>query len=125
MNILRLSKLPKTWVLDLDGTIFPHNSYLNQEIEEPLEGVKEFFKKIAHEDFVIILTSRKEEYREQTERNLKKSELNYNILIMEIPTGERILINDSKPSGMPTAYSIRLTRDEGFKNFGFVESSEI
>ena len=30
-----------------------------------------------------------------------------------MPNGERILVNDIKPSGLKTAYSYNLTRDTG------------
>lgn len=59
------------------------------------------------------MTSRDSTYREATEMNLKRSEIKWNMLIMDIPRGERILINDSKPSGLVTAHAITLQRDAG------------
>ncbi len=125
MNMLNLSKLPKTWVIDLDGTIFPHNAYLEGEVETPLEGVKNFFNKISKKDFVIILTSRKSNYRVQTVKNLQLAGIRYDLLIMGAPTGERILINDFKPSGLMTAYSVCVKRDEGLGKLFFTESEKI
>lgn len=125
MNMLKLSKLSKTWIIDLDGTIFPHNDYMKEKVETPLDGVKDFFERISERDFVIILTSRKSDYRKQTERNLLNTGIRYDILIMDAPTGERILINDLKPSGMVTAYSVCLKRDEGLSKLFFTESDEI
>ena len=40
-----LSSLPKTWLIDIDGTIVKHNGHLNGE-DELLSGVLEFFVKI-------------------------------------------------------------------------------
>jgi len=110
---LVLSSLPKVWILDLDGTLVKHNGYLNGQ-DELLEGVKEFFGKIAKDDFVIILTSRSEEYREITERFLKENGVKYNLIVFGLGHGERILINDMKPSGLLTAYAVNKERDKPF-----------
>ncbi len=114
MNMPRLSKLPKTWIIDLDGTIFRHNAYLESSKREvPLPGVKDFFSKIPPEDFIIIVTSRDSIYKESTEKSLTENGLRYNILLMGLPVGERILINDKKESGMKTAYAINIKRNVG------------
>ena len=36
--------LPKTWLIDIDGTIIEHNSHINSE-NKILKGVKKFWKK--------------------------------------------------------------------------------
>ncbi|WP_036225579.1 hypothetical protein [Mesoaciditoga lauensis] len=117
---LVLSSLPKTWIIDIDGVLFKHNGYkdindMNSNIEKPLPGVIEFFNKIPKNDFIIIVSSREEKYRFITEKSLKENGLRYNILIMDMPVGERILINDEKPSGLRTAYCVNLKRNEGLK----------
>lgn len=111
--MLNLSPLPKTWLIDLDGTIFPHNGYLKGIIEKPLRGVKDFFESLSTNDFIIILTSRSSIYRNITERNLHLSGIHWNLLLMDMPKGERILINDTKPSGLITAYAVQVERDRG------------
>jgi hypothetical protein len=112
--MLRLSALPKTWLIDLDGTIFPHNGYLRtKDAEKLLVGAKDFFEKIAEDDIIIILTSRDERYRRKTVESLKSNGIKFNLLLMGVPKGERILINDKKASGMKTAYAINLKRDSG------------
>lgn len=40
-----------------------------------------------------------------------KDPLRYDYIIFNAPYGERILMNDNKPSGMETSKVIRLTRD--------------
>ncbi len=108
---LELSSLPKTWIIDLDGTIVRHNGYKYGK-DELLEGVKDFFNKISNEDIIIILTSRKSEYKEQTINFLKENNIRFNHIIFDLPYGERILINDKKESGLLTAYAINKERDE-------------
>jgi len=39
--------------------------------------------------------------------------IEYDKIIYDMPNGERILVNDIKPSGLKTAYSYNLTRDTG------------
>ena len=58
-----LSTLPKTWIFDLDGTMVKHNGYLLDGSDQLLDGVKAYIGSIPKEDRIIILTSRKEEYR--------------------------------------------------------------
>lgn len=125
MNILRLSKMTKTWIIDIDGVIFPHNGYLANQRENPLDGVKKFFNKISSDDYIILITSRHTKYRNLTERNLSSSGLRYNILLMGMPKGERIVINDVKASGLRTAFSICLERDAGFVGLDFLEDETL
>ena len=40
INTLSLSKLPHTWILDLDGTIVKHNGYKLDGKDSLLEGAK-------------------------------------------------------------------------------------
>jgi len=37
----------------------------------------------------------------------------YDQLVMGLPTGPRVLVNDAKPDGMKTAYAVNLVRDTG------------
>ena len=107
-----LSTLPKVWLIDLDGTLVKHNGYL-ADGDILLDGVKEFFKNnINVDDFIIILTSRPKKYKNQTEEFLKSEGIPFDLVIYDLPYGERILINDSKPSGLLTAYAINKERDD-------------
>ena len=112
MTELVLSCLPKTWLIDIDGVILKHNGY-KQDGEKLLPGVQEFWQQISEEDFVILLTARAEEMRESTLELLANYGLRYNIAIFGIPTGERVCINDKKPSGLLTSYAVNLLRDQG------------
>ncbi|GAA4725974.1 hypothetical protein [Brevibacillus fulvus] len=112
MSELRLSALAKTWILDLDGTILKHNGYKIDGIDTFLEGAEEFLKSIPEEDMVIFLTSRTDQEREATEAFLRDHHIRYNQIIFNAPYGERILINDRKPSGLVTSLAIDTERDK-------------
>jgi hypothetical protein len=118
-NELRLSVLDKTWILDLDGTIVVHNGYRGGK-DELLPGVKELFNSIPGDDYILIVTARKEKERKTTEDFLKRNKIRYNAILFEIPAGERILINDDKPSGLKTAHAVNVARDRGLKGLHVV-----
>ncbi|MDR1440010.1 MAG: hypothetical protein LBJ10_08385 [Clostridiales bacterium] len=104
-----VSALKKTWLLDLDGTLLRHNGYLLGG-DELLDGAEEFLASIAG-DAVVILTARGEECRGETVAFLKGHGIRYDHIVFGLPAGERILMNDRKPSGMATALAINKDRD--------------
>lgn len=108
---LTISPLGHTWFLDLDGTIVKHNGYKLDGHDTFLDGALAFLNSIPKEDMVVFITSRKEEYREMTERFLRDNAVRYDYIIFNAPYGERILINDMKPTGLKTAISINIKRD--------------
>lgn len=109
---LILSTLPKTWVFDLDGTIVKHNGYKLDGQDTLLSGAKEYIDRIPEEDKVIIFTSRTDEYKEQTLRFLSENGIRYDEILFNMPMGERIVVNDRKPSGLDMAVAININRDE-------------
>ena len=110
MNNITLSALPKTWIIDVDGTIVEHNGYLTGE-DKILDGVIDFFSKIMPQDKVILTTSRQKKYEADLKKFLKKFNLCYDEIIFDLPFGERVLINDKKSSGLKTAYAINKERN--------------
>lgn len=110
-NEMILSALPKTWILDLDGTILKHNGYRTDGRDTVLPGAGEYLARIPREDRVVILTSRTEEYREMTEAFLAERGIRYDHILFSMPMGERILVNDRKPSGLDMAVAVNLDRD--------------
>ena len=108
---LMLSSLAHTWIFDVDGTICIHNGYKNGE-DVLLGGVKEFFSKIPDDDMIILVTSRKSDEKLRLEKFMKANGLRYSHIIFDAPMGERILVNDDKPSGLKCAYAINKRRDE-------------
>jgi hypothetical protein len=106
----------KVIFVDVDGTILKHQ-YPEFGFAEPviLEGVKEAFKSWSSKDYhIIITTGRKESMRESTINQLKKLQLSYDLLLMGMPRGERVIINDMKPDGTITARAFNIERDKGF-----------
>uniref|UniRef100_UPI0040568C55 hypothetical protein n=1 Tax=Agathobacter sp. TaxID=2021311 RepID=UPI0040568C55 len=110
-NRLTLSTLVKTWIFDLDGTIVKHNGHKLDGVDTLLEGAKEYLQGIPKEDKIIILTSRTDEYRKGTLKFLEENNIRYNEIFFNMPMGERIIINDRKPSGVDMAVAINLDRD--------------
>lgn len=108
---LILSTLPKTWIFDLDGTLAKHNGYKLDGKDTMLAGVKEYLSKIPEEDKIVIFTSRTEEYKELTLQFLIENDIRYDKILFDMPMGERIVINDRKPSGIDMAVAINMDRD--------------
>lgn len=111
---LILSTLSKTWIFDLDGTLLKHNGYKTDGVDTLLPGAKEYLEEIPSEDKIIIFTSRTDEYREMTIDFLKKHNVRYDEILFNMPMGERIVVNDRKPSGIDMAIAININRD-GFE----------
>ncbi len=116
---IKISPLGHTWILDFDGTLVEHNGYKTGE-DKFLPGAKEFLNSIPKEDYVIILTAREREARKKTERFLIENDIRYNQILFEMPMGERILINDDKPSGLRCAYAINPKRNQGLENIKII-----
>ena len=111
-NKLVLSTLPKTWIFDLDGTLVKHNGYKIDGHDTLLPGAKEYVESIPAEDKILIVTSRTDEYREMTLDFLKESGIRYDEIMFNMPMGERIVVNDRKPSGIDMAVAVNIDRDE-------------
>lgn len=112
MNKMVLSTLGHTWILDLDGTIVKHNGYRINGEDKFLPGAEKFLKGIPRKDMIVFLTSRTDEYRKATEKFLAEHGIRYDHIIFNAPYGERILINDDKPSGLKMGIAVNKKRDE-------------
>lgn len=106
-----LSNLSKTWIIDLDGVIFYHNGY-KKGGDKFLPGALEFLKSIPKSDKILILTAREENEANNAKKILEKEGIDIYALISSLGAGERILINDRKPSGLKTAYACNIKRDK-------------
>lgn len=112
---------PKLILCDIDGTLIKHHTpdittkpnYTPEIIDGTIEKFNEWDKKGYQ---IILLTGRRESMREITEKQLNNLGIFYDKLIMGVGSGQRILINDTKPDGYETALAVNLKRDEGLKN---------
>lgn len=108
---LRLSPLGHTWLLDIDGTILRHNGYKTPEGDSLLEGALEFLNSIPEGDVIIFLTSRESSYSSVTEQFFKDHSIRFDKIIYDLPYGERILMNDDKPSGLKMGCAVNKKRN--------------
>jgi hypothetical protein len=107
-----LSALKHTWLIDIDGTILKHNGYKTSS-EELLPGVKQFWSQIPESDYIILLSAREGIYKNSTLQFLREHQIRFDQAIFDLPTGERIVINDKKPGGLITAMAVDVNRDAG------------
>ena len=108
---LRLSALPHTWLIDLDGTMLKHNGHKQPGGDQVLPGVPELWARIPAADMIILLSARKETEMAATLAFLRRQGLRFDRALFELPVGERILINDAKPGGLQTALAVNVVRD--------------
>jgi len=112
---------PKTVFCDIDGTILKHMSdiFLNYSdppiiLNDVIKNIKEW-EKLNYK--IILTTGRKECLRDITQEQLLKFGIIYDNLIMNLPNGARVLINDKKPnSAENNAFAINLVRNKGMEN---------
>lgn len=111
----------KTIFLDIDGVLITHHNrgggfqvQSKSLIKGTLEKLEEWNRK---EYMIILVTGRKESTRQTTESILSELGITYDYLIMGLPRGQRVVINDYKPnSDYPAAHAICLERNVGIKN---------
>lgn len=111
MNI-RLSPLAHTWLIDVDGTMLAHNGH-KSDGDRLLPGVAEFWKAIPQDDTIVLLSARTHFERGPTLDFVLSQGLRFDHAIFGLPQGERVLINDNKPSGLATALAVTVARDAG------------
>ena len=121
MYKLNMDKRPKTIFCDIDGTLIKHHGDLTKAMHSTpklLEGTIETLNIWERKGYRIILTTgRKESMRSSTEKLLHDLGIFYDILIMGIGGGDRILINDKKPdSDSDTCFAYNLTRNVGISD---------
>jgi hypothetical protein len=110
-----------TVFIDLDGTLISNTSHLIPPFigeGKPLEDNISVIRRIKEKGgFVIITTSRPEKYRDQTLCEMEKHRIPFDLLIMELPHSQRLLINDFAESNpYPSCSSINIKRDSNELN---------
>lgn len=133
----------KTLIIDLDGTVFAHGkdgtgAIYEEALKQPRDNNRRYVTKVAYlldgvrEAFndwhgkgyrLILMTGRCESTRKETEEQLRMHGLFWDMLIMGIGGGQRVLINDWKfdENGHFTAQSVKavainVIRDRGFQD---------
>jgi hypothetical protein len=122
---------PKTIFLDIDGCLLIHSGTLTgiwDAAQDKINSRDTFYSHFARENVkklsewerkghtIILVTGRKECMREDTENQLRECGIFYDRLIMGITGGQRVIINDMKPTGEPTALAFNLERNQGLEN---------
>lgn len=111
-------KKASTIFCDLDGTIIEHESEPDFSSITLLEGAGEKIEQWRCDNcFIVLTTSRDEQFRPEMEKLLRENKIRYEYLIMGLPPGTRHLINDKKPyADAPMAVGHNVIRNEGIKN---------
>ena len=109
--MFEFSSLAKTWILDVDGTLVKHNGYKLDGYDTLLPGVKDFFAKVKLHDKIVLLTAREDKHLEDLKAFLSENGLRWDVIVPGMPFGERILVNDRKPSGLDMAFAVNKNRD--------------
>ncbi len=118
MTHLALSSLQHTWIIDIDGTILQHNGHLEGG-DVMLQGVREFWERIPADDVIVLMSAREQSCAGKTICFLNRNNIRLNHIIFGLPKGERVLVNDTKPRGLITAYAINLDRNGGLEGLSF------
>ena len=109
---------PKTLFVDIDGTLlyqFPDALKQSMVCPKLLPGVVEKLAEWDKKGYrVILVTGRKESERGSTEEQLHSVGIVYDLMIMGIGSGQRVVINDNKPgSDTATAACVCVERNHG------------
>jgi hypothetical protein len=102
---------------DIDGTILEHEDIPDYAAPSPvLPGSREKLTRWTEDGyFVILCTARPDRDEVLLTHALRRLEIPFHRLVMGLPSGPRIVINDRKPYAMFTtqATSLEITRNQG------------
>jgi mannose-6-phosphate isomerase len=109
---------PKTVFCDIDGTLLKHHgdAIANaSSVPEILPGVLKSLQEWERRNYkIVLITGRKESQRNITEATLQSLHIPYDHLLMGLPNGDRVIVNDRKPNATrPSAYAISPARNAG------------
>jgi NDP-sugar pyrophosphorylase family protein len=111
---------PKTIFCDIDGTILKHIHRFSDLIETDPSVLPGVIRKINEWDSqghkIVLCTARKESARKMTEEHLTKLGLCWDVLLMGMTSGYRVLINDKlNQQDIDRAKSVNVITDGGFE----------
>lgn len=106
----------KTYFIDIDGIVVKNSGEFSEPYWGTTDGLVANIKIINQlynlGNYVILITSRKEKYREVTLHQLKKAGVKYHQLIMNLNHSARVVVNDfSHSNPFPAAISVNVPRD--------------
>lgn len=78
-----------------------------------LPGTRKKFMEWRSKGYTIILATGRPLSREHTVHQLAQAGIPYDLLVMGVGGGKRVLINDKKPDGSLTAAAYNLERNVG------------
>lgn len=114
----------RTLFIDLDGTLVQNSSHLiaprigeGLPLSKNIDTIKKLYS--DRKTYIVITTSRPEEYYEDTINELKQKEIPFDKLIMGLPHSQRIIINDfSNSNKYPSCSAINIQRNsEDLENY--------
>ena len=116
----------KTIICDIDGTIFKYSWPLAGLLEEsPVEllpGVLETINRWESSGHkIILMTGRRESFRQITEDALVKHGIPFDMLIMGCADEGRVLVNDINFAGKVKAHAANLKRNAGMEDYDWSE----
>jgi len=113
----------KTIICDIDGTLFKYVGGTPNIVNEPADPLPQVIEQMNKWELkgcrIILITGRRESLRKQTERDLQKYGIPYDILLMGYCDTGRVLINDE--GSKVKAHAVSLKRNEGFTNYNWEE----
>jgi len=103
--------MSKTYILDIDGTVLHHIDDFENIYNYPvLLGLPGANTKTAQwhceGHYIILITARPESIRDITVKQLAAAGIFYDMLIMGVGAGERILVNDYVTNRKAFAYNV-------------------
>jgi len=106
---------------DIDGVLLKHEikTFTCEPGWQPrlLPGSKERLIEWRNKGYKIILTTGRPASRKDTEEQLNQLGIPYDQLVMDVGAGIRVLINDRKPDGTPTAFLYNPERNQGLEEY--------
>lgn len=89
-----------TAILDLDGTLLENlGKGMSEQLAQwpkVLPGARTLIDRLHDEGhFIMLVTARPQSHRQRTERALQEAGLYWDMLVMGLPKGTRVVINDS------------------------------
>ena len=112
----------KTYFIDIDGTLCfqpeDFNETLNtKELLLLSDASEKLVKWHCQGHMIVLTTARPESMRLLTKLQLENSNILYDVLLMGVGCGPRILINDMVEGQMPKAFAHNVVRNvDGLQN---------